>query len=314
MAIIDNKMLIMKIAREYYLDGLSQQEIANKENLHRTQVSRALKNARERGFVKIEIVNPKCYDNEELEEKIQSALRLTQVRIAPECDKNDFFSFAAESLEEVLLNRKNVGIGWGTTIYQTASKLYYQTPAEHINFYAVSGTSGTNKAYLQTNSLVHTFSQCFHGTGNFNNFYPYVLKKHLSSLELKRYEEMKRLWKKLDTVVLSVGGPLREFSNYYEEFPSQESLKEFYHIPHGEMLGYLFTENGSTYSINPDYLITSISPALLRQIPDVICIAKGQHKINSIISAARQDYINTLITDLETGREIAKQLNLLDSK
>lgn len=308
MAIIDNNLLLMRIAKDYYIHGLSQQEIANKENLHRSQVSRALKNARKRGFVKIEIVGPKYYENKEIGSVLKSLLDINNVYITSEYSTSDFYCDAAEILEELIPTRKNVGIGWGRTIYQTASKLYYQNENNSINFYALTGTSGTNKAHLQTNSIVNAFSQSFHGTGHFNNFPPYILKERLSTLEKKRYEEMKINWKNLDTIVMSIGGSVIDTPLYCEEFPEHESLKELQNTPHGEMLGYVFTENNNIHSIDQNYLITSIPPIYLKEVPDVICIAKGDEKISSIISAAKQKYINTLIIDTKTAQNIIEIL------
>ena len=46
-----DKMTMLRVAKYYYLDEMSQQEIAQKENIHRSQISRILKAARELGYV-----------------------------------------------------------------------------------------------------------------------------------------------------------------------------------------------------------------------------------------------------------------------
>jgi len=55
---IERKRFLSKIARLYYLEGLTQQDIANKLSISRTRVSRYLTLARKENIVEININYP----------------------------------------------------------------------------------------------------------------------------------------------------------------------------------------------------------------------------------------------------------------
>src|SRR5699024_12748959 len=51
-------LLLLQVARRYYLDGASQAEISQEVGYSRPTVSRMLQEARERGVVRIEVGHP----------------------------------------------------------------------------------------------------------------------------------------------------------------------------------------------------------------------------------------------------------------
>ena len=55
---LERKRFLAKIARLYYLENLTQQNIANKLNISRTKVSRYLTKARKEKIVDIQINHP----------------------------------------------------------------------------------------------------------------------------------------------------------------------------------------------------------------------------------------------------------------
>ena len=86
-----DQLTILRIAKCYYLDGLSQQEIADKENIHRSQISRILKLARELGYVQIRICSPESVTAdalaiyEGLRRRIDAVLLLVRVSFLARC-------------------------------------------------------------------------------------------------------------------------------------------------------------------------------------------------------------------------------------
>ena len=76
-------MTVLRIAKYYYIDGLSQQEIAYKENIHRTQISRLLKQAREEGYVKIQISAPDSASADSIARELEHQLGLREVFVTP---------------------------------------------------------------------------------------------------------------------------------------------------------------------------------------------------------------------------------------
>lgn len=311
-----DQLTILRVAKEYYLDNLSQQEIAEKENIHRTQISRILKTARELGYVQFSISLPKSSNITSMAKQLEIRLGLRQVLIAPTpaptSSQSSFDAlcfYAAQYLEKTLPFCKNIGIGTGETLYHTAQYLS-DVPCENPPlFLSSSGTSGMRAPYLQASLVLDSFSSHFGGRSVFNNFPIYCRRDQMNELEAARYEKLQQQYKKLDTVILSVGGPIDIKSPYFEEFSIAYAHREQdVSQAHGDILGNLLFDDHKNNGPNQEYITPSITLPILEKIPNVICIAQGTKKINAIISAAKQNYIKVLITDEETAKKLLQHL------
>lgn len=310
-----DEFTLLRVARAYYLEGMTQAEIARAEGLHRTQVSRMLKSAREQGYIQIRIRSPKTGDSASLADRLKIALKLDHVEIASEtssgqADQALYFS-AARYLEKALAKSRRIGIGLGKTLYRTALELGPQLREDQPAFYSAAGWSGTNNPYLQGNVILDTFARAFGGSSYYNNFPVCLDERQMSDLDQERFQALQSAYQSLDTVVLSIGGPFSRDYPYLEEFSLMEEgvqLDEALARPHGNLLGHIIFEEGVLLKVPPPYLITSIPLALLSQLDQVICLAHGSQKIGSIISAARLGFFKTLVTDLATARQILDRL------
>lgn len=310
-----DKLTILRIAKYYYLDEMSQQEISEKENIHRSQISRILKLARELGYVQIRISGPESCTAEALAKSVKERIGLNEVYVAPSLtaqpnQEDSLYFFAARYLEELLSHSRKIGIGQGKTLYNVASQLSYQKLEERPDFYSVSGSSGTDNPYLQTSIILDNFSRPFNGHCHYNNFPVCMDRTRMTQLEISRYCELLEAYKELDTVVLSIGGPFNIDYPYLEEFSLMErgiDIDKALKRKHGNLLANVFYDGNESLKLPDDYIITSMSLQLLAESPNVICIACGKEKVSPIISAARQKYIKTLITDEATARSILQE-------
>ena len=76
-------MQMYRIAKMYYMDAMTQEQIAAVENISRSQVSRLLEQARQRGIVEINVRMPERISLNELRNDLVRELRLKDVAIAP---------------------------------------------------------------------------------------------------------------------------------------------------------------------------------------------------------------------------------------
>ena len=311
-----DKMTILRIAKYYYLDELSQQEISEKENIHRSQISRILKLARELGYVQIRISSPESYTADSLAKQVKEKTGLKEVFVAPsltpQANQEDSLNFfAARYLEELLSHSKKIGIGLGKTLYHVATQLSDQKLEEMQDFFSIAGSSGTDNPYLQASIILDNFARPFGGRCHYNNFSICLDQSRLSPLDMSRLSEQQRAYQTLDAVVLSIGGPFNVDYPYLEEFSLMErgvDIAQVLKRPHGNLLGHVFYDNGELLKLPDGYFITSMSLLQLIKTPDVICIACGKEKVDSIIISARQHYIKTLITDETTARNILQRI------
>ena len=75
--------LVYRVAKSYYLDNLSQIEIAKRENISRSTVSRLLERARDSGVVCIEIKTPSDFALSETEDKLKTKSSFRTLPLIP---------------------------------------------------------------------------------------------------------------------------------------------------------------------------------------------------------------------------------------
>ena len=82
------KKLIHEAAKLYYLKNMTQMEAAKILGISRSKVSRLLKEAKEKGYVQINIVSPdeRCT---ELEELLKKYFHISEAIVAPLISKNN---------------------------------------------------------------------------------------------------------------------------------------------------------------------------------------------------------------------------------
>ncbi len=113
-----NSELIIQVARMYYEDELKQNTIADNLNLTQSQVSMILKEAKQKGFIKISIAPPIHQDL--TQELLSRYLHLKEVIIV-ECQddanlKTELGKAAAKFFEQNVKNEDVIAISCGTTI------------------------------------------------------------------------------------------------------------------------------------------------------------------------------------------------------
>jgi len=318
MARSSDLMTLYRVSRYCYKEGLTQKQIAAKENLSRSQISRLLERARELGIVRISLHLPSEFDASELSESIQKGLGLKKVIVAPVTsnDNNDDSRItkaiaiaAAEYLSEIMPEYKTVGIGWGRTIYETSHQLSYTNGNSSLYLVPLIGMSGDDNPNLQINAIIDRFCEKLRCRGLFTNI-PTIRDKNLplTKLEQVRLSNLKSLWEELDMAIIGLGSPPDKSQTIISEFSDEYIGKITNKGICGDILAQFFYPDGEIYDINDSYDHVSFDIRKLKEVKSVICLAGGVEKVNGIVTAAKSGFIKTLITDSITARLIFELL------
>ncbi|MFZ5644909.1 MAG: sugar-binding transcriptional regulator [Bacillota bacterium] len=315
MNIFDDVTLLYKVAKYYYINDYSQHEIAKTLNFSRPQISRLLKRARELGIVQIEVSLPNTLDRRQLTQEIKKLFNLKNVIISPvvpnekESDSG-LYALAADYLHKALSNCKNIGVGWGKTLYHTALQLSYQEQHPEMTFYPLIGNSGNNNPYLQTSSITDRFAEKFRAKAYFSNSLAVMLKSNYTSVEQERVKKLRNAWANLDTAIIGLGGKNLLDKIYIDEISeSAEFQKQIDHIT-GDILATFFLDDRTNLKYPENYYLEAIDLKTLQSLENVICIAGGPNKVDAICYAAESGYFKTLITDERTAKAILKKNDL----
>lgn len=311
---------IYRIARYYYIEGLSQEEIGAKEGFSRSQISRLIEKAREMGIVKISLSAPSSLRSEELSQTLGESLGLKSALVVPvhqgasaEDISLAIATRAADLLPTLLSGFDLVGLGWGHTVHKTAELL----PRTSGNggrplFVPLVGISGDDDPDLQINSIIDRFAAAFGSKGFFINV-PSVRDKGapLSPMDVQRVASLESRWKNVKVAVFGLGVPPSESKELIRELPGayKEELKRS--AACGDILAQFFDASGRSLDSEHGYDLLAFGLPSLRGVERAICLAGGPSKAAGIRAAAKAGFFTDLVTDELTALAV---VGLLDKE
>lgn len=318
----NDSTLMYRIAKRYYQDKLSQVEIARVEGISRSTVSRLLEKANDSGIVSVTVQVPKDPDVEETAERLRAVLSLERVIVVPvtatensekteEQILRDVAYMAAAYLPALLNGCRMVGIGWGRSVYNTATQLSCVPPEEEKFFVPLVSNFSTRNRFLQTSSIVGRYAEAFRAKEYYLNVSSFIRNSgQRTKEEQANILQIQRYWDALDAAVFSMGMPQSVTERYlFDEIPADSFRNARYSSSASfEALGQIYFEDGSCCSLNADFEIIAFDLQRLKSVPNVICVSAGLSKMRPAINAARSGFIKTLILDHLTAESMLAAL------
>jgi len=300
---------LVEISRLYYERNLTQAEIAQRMHISRPAVSKLLAEARIRGIVNIEIKSPLMNDDSLLRE-LNEAYGLKGGLVVPSAAADEnlitrlIISQAALYFEKLLDDLTVVGLGWGDTIGRIVDGLKDSSSAAQKTGYVcpIIGSAPNDIKCYQTNELTRIFAE---KTG-FCSYYlhapafPVSLKNKKLFENTLEYQEISKLWQKLDMVIMGIG--------IYPSVPDQATAARFGNLLRekkavGMIATYYFDRDGHIIKSREDIVIR-IPLEYLKRVEKVFVVGGGAKKINSIRGTLKTGLVTHLITDDRTAQSL----------
>lgn len=303
------KHLLAEIAAMYYLDGRSQNEIANEFGYSRSAISRLLSEAEEKGVVEHKIHFP-ALRNIELEEKLTDQYRLSDVVVINrgKLSYSQALHFAgergAEIFSRLIKDDQVIGLSTGTSVFQVINSLEPRTH-ENIKVVQIIGATGVKSdPAIDGPELAGSLSRKVQGSYYALNA-PMLMDNKASRDTIISQRSIKstiELSYQADIILAGIGCITEE--------PELESIvrmgylepKEFVAIRKQGAIGYtcgwFFNEEGD---ILVDQINDRVVAADYRRIRSgkaiVIAISIGARKAPAIQAALKGNLVDILITD-----------------
>lgn len=301
--------LLASVASLYYINNLTQSEIAGRLFISRSKVSRLLQEARDLGIVKISIFEPWNRDLN-LEQQFCDRFSLKNARILnfTESTSNEEIlqklgEAAAYYLDSILDAHTILGISWGYTIYKTVHAIHTR---KNIPFTVVPimGPAIISSPEKDSPNLAKQLAMAYGG-----KYYYIYAPLFVSSENLRReliqdqkIREVLTLASRANVILTSVG------SIQYRSWKDYISIQEMAEI---QQLGGIGHIGGHFYDINGKEVMTGLGRRLiaidmssLRHAGNTICVAGLPEKAAAILGALNAGLLNTLITDSNTAAKI----------
>ena len=303
--------LLVDLAKHYYIDSMSQSEIADLYKISRPTVANMLKECREKGIVEIRI-NDRSPFSSETGQLLMNKYGLETVCVVTQEDDYALTLYkacleAAGFLSSVLKSRMKVGISWGTALYHIIRQLP-QLGLEDCEVVQLMGGLGAAALYYDGTELARILSDKICA-----RFFP-VLSPLLVQSQKTRdallrepgiHEALDKA-KTLDLALVGLSSELPEDSALVRAgFLLPEEARQIYKDGScGHLCGYHYDAEGRFMDSPVNNRVVGINPLDFLKIPRRIGVACGKQKARAIYAALKGGLLTALFTDELTALQI----------
>lgn len=307
----DSEAFICEVCWHYYVNQMTQAEVATALGVTRLRINKAIRKGRSLGIVRIEIRSP-TLPRIELQQAVCEKLGIKRALVAlARRDSYDYHNPAGTTLASYLVDClrahdwKRIGVSWGMTLENAIRSLpQLSQPGLEV----VSMLGGTSHgATFNTFGIASGFARCFGATYSILAAPTFLSKGVDRSLFLSQ-EIFTAHFEKFQTmdaaIVTASDVSSRSFlvANGLPEDVTREELVEAGAV--GDVLGRFLDKDGHDVDHSLDQRTIGVSIAALERVPEKIMAAAGPHKSLIIQAAAKRGLIDTLVTDDVTAELI----------
>lgn len=288
---------LTEIARLYYEQDKTQNEIAGIYQISRPLVSRLLKEARKKGIVHIEIRDP-VNASQALHTHLKHMFSITGAMIVP--NQGNDTTTNELLIQEVFtcmenLRQKHYGIGWGHMIGNLISAMENgkEMPGLAASVCPLLGNSGVSNRNYHSNELVRIFAEKTSASPRYLYAPAMTATEQELNLirELENYKTISQAWNSLDVALINIGNypstpDFASVARYGNTLKEQKAV--------GRLLNYYFDIHGTVLYSDRDYAI-QIPLNILKTVPYIIGIASASVNQKALLGALKTGLFNFLI-------------------
>ena len=310
--------LLTRVASLYYEYDFNQQEIADKLRISRSNISRLLKEAKQKGLVEIRI-HRRITTSPELESAFVEQFGLKQAMIVDSPDDSyeeglaSAGQLAAWHLEEILRPNIVIGISWGTGVSATVNVVSTHHELQ-IDVVQMIGSVGSIASVIDGPELARQLANKLGGDYYYLHAPLFVDSRATRDRFLEQPTIAETLARALNAQVALVGiGTTAPGASSFlrARHLTEEQVSEL------RMQGVVGETGGRHFDIQgrADYDINDRVIALrldeLKKIPNVLAVACGLPKARGILGALHGGYVTALATDARTARAVLEEAKRL---
>ena len=315
--------LLYRVAQAYYMDGLTQREIAERFGLSRPKVSRLLQQARDVHVVNISLVPP-SEGAADLEHDLEVTYGLEEAVLVdvhhpaqPELVARDLGPPAAACLLRRLTRSSVVAMAWGRTLWATIEALPARTMPD-VTVVQLSGGLGPVDALEHSTELIRRAAQKLNAKLRLLPA-PGIVSTLDAAQALRQdhqVAEVLKLAARADIAVVGLGVPT----------PDSVLLKDGTILTADDLR--LLEANGAVGDIALRYIdaqgetvsldrlnqrIIGLSLDTIRCIPTVIGVGGGTVKHEVVKAALKSGLLDVLVTDRDTAEAVLSETQSEDT-
>lgn len=301
-----------RVAWLYYMEGMTQDEVAQNVGLNRARVLRILANARNDGSVQIRVTTreSKCV---EIERKLETLWGLERAIVVPKpSDASKVSAIIGKEMASyfngAIAPDMSIGLGWGSTLASGVPGIEQKQPSGLKVISLLGGltrVSQVNPSEFAWRVADKLSAECFLMAGPV--FAPDKATRD-ALLEHSGIAELQQRARMLDIAILSVGDltPHSIFAEYgllsQEEIASLERAGAV-----GDILCRFVDAEGRIVDHPVNDRVFAVHPHDLRQARKLVLASGGWHKYTVIRAAMRMLSPAVLVTDEEIANRLCNE-------
>ena len=292
----------LRAAWLYYVEGLTQSEVANRLGVNRIMITRLLSDARSRGEIVIRIKSD-FSPIVDLQRRLEARFGLSQAIVAPFSDEhgdptNVIAAAAGSFVSKLMTHNLTVGVGWGRTLH---TMLQYTEGRTLENVRVISMLGGIAQARrFNPAEFAWQFAELF-GAEGFLIPAPAIVDsartKH-ALLENCGLEQIISMADACDVALLSSGGISSLTTSYrvgYISEAERQSLIDAGAV--GDILYHFLDRQGRLVDHPVNQRVISISIERLVRIANKVLISGGSEKNDVLLAAIELLRPSVFVTD-----------------
>jgi DNA-binding transcriptional regulator LsrR (DeoR family) len=294
-------VLAAKIARRFYMDGVSKRDIAEELGLSRFKVARTLEHARSSGLVRIEL----HYDGDvdlDLSVQLSTSLGIRRCLVLGSSVEDDDASLrsglarvAAGLLEEIVEPDDVLGLSWSRTLLQMRPHLRDLAPCAVVQL-----TGALSRADVDESSIELVRDVARIAGGPVYCFYaPMIVRDAETAASLRSQNELARAmakWDELTKAIVTLGAWEPGQSTVVDAVCPEEFEQAREAGVVCEVAGMQLASSGEPIRTQFSERVIGIDPDRLRRVPEIVAIAYGAGKVAAVQAAVRAGLVTTLVT------------------
>ncbi len=309
---------LVRAARLYYEDGLSQGEVARRMGLSGATVSRVLAAARERGIVEVRIHDPRSPVRRvaEVERQLVERFGLTDARVGtpnggPAQALQLVGRLAADLFGERIGQMNRVGLSWGSTLEAFVAEVPERVAALQVLPLA-GGNPGLDSAGAGGTLVQALARRC--GVEPSRFLAPAIVESPQTKAAITSESAIRKALERaaqVDHAFVGIGTfGVRSSATIVEDMRlSEAELATFLaQKPAGDLTGRFFDDDGLELGSPTSERVIAVTLDDLRRVPCVIGLAAGVEKARGVLASLHTGVVDVVVLDLPLARAVLSRV------
>jgi deoxyribonucleoside regulator len=316
--------LLVQVASLYYEQELNQQEIAERLQISRSNISRLLHEAKERGIVEIRVHKP-LYRSSALEGQLVARFGLKHALVLEHVggtgdEAGELLPAVGRLAARFILEKLRPGdvlaISWGRGVHAAATAVPSH-PELRVDVVQMIGSVGASDARIDGPDLARHLAEMLGGRHYFLHAPVLVDNPAVRDMLLAEPSIQDTLdrARHASFALVGIGALDPEVNSFLRAGHLSERQLSGLQAQGavGETCGVHFDIDGNLGSLLVNRRVIGLEIEALQRIPFVLAVACGRAKARPILGAIRGAHINALATDDTTARAVLDEADRLAS-